>query len=87
MNYWSPQEKAHPDLDQKKLPEFLRIAISYKAHQQELGELLSGSSLYTDPAQPRELVVVLQWGTSDAKIKNPPGGSQELSKVPSKSME
>ena len=24
-----------------------------------------------------------QWGTADAKIKNPPGGSQGLSKVPS----
>ena len=24
-----------------------------------------------------------QWGTADAEIKNPPGGSQGLSKVPS----
>ena len=26
---------------------------------------------------------VPQWGTADAKSKNPPGGSQGLSKVPS----
>ena len=30
----------------------------------------------TFPIQP-------QWGTADAEIKNPPGGSQGLSKVPS----
>ena len=31
----------------------------------------------------RSIPLTPQWGTADAEIKNPPGGSQGLSKVPS----
>ena len=47
--------------------------------------LVFGSRINALPIQPPCLYIngKPQWGTADAEIKNPPGGSQGLSKVPS----